>query len=36
MFVLTEHGPGTRIHAVVMRDGKELGVEVTLDAPPRR
>jgi hypothetical protein len=36
MFVLTQHPPGARIRAVVNRDGKELAVDVTLDAPSGR
>jgi S1-C subfamily serine protease len=30
MYVLTETRPGTTLKAVVVRDGKELGIEVTL------
>ena len=30
MYVLTETKPGTTMKAVVVRDGKELAVEVTL------
>jgi S1-C subfamily serine protease len=36
MFVLTESRPGTKLKAVVMRDGKELTVEVTLQGPHKR
>ena len=35
MFVLTESRPGTTMKAVLMRDGKEVTVEVTLEAPRR-
>jgi hypothetical protein len=36
MFVLTESKPGATMNAVVLRDGKELAVDVTLDAPGGR
>ncbi|MGD0679344.1 MAG: PDZ domain-containing protein [Polyangiaceae bacterium] len=32
MFVLTESKPGTTMKAVVVRDGKEVTVDVTLQA----
>jgi hypothetical protein len=35
-FVMTQSKPGQRMKAVVVRDGKEITVEVTLDVPPRR
>jgi Tol biopolymer transport system component len=35
-FVMTQSKPGDVMKAVVVRDGKELTVEVTLDAPARR
>jgi Tol biopolymer transport system component len=35
-FVMTQSKPGDRMKAVVLRDGKELTVEVTLDTPARR
>ena len=36
MFMLTQSKPGTRMNAVVIRDGKEMAVEVILDAPGGR
>ncbi|HEY3817773.1 MAG TPA: M20/M25/M40 family metallo-hydrolase [Polyangiaceae bacterium] len=35
-FVMTQSRPGAHIKAVVLRDGKELSVDVTLDVPPKR
>jgi S1-C subfamily serine protease len=35
-FVMTQSAPGTRMTAVVSRDGKELAVDVTLDTPSKR
>ena len=35
-FVMTESKPGTRMKAVVIRDGKELAVDVILDTPSKR
>jgi hypothetical protein len=35
-FVMTQSRPGARMRAVVIREGKELSVEVTLDTPSRR
>ena len=35
-FVMTDAKPGTRMKAVVIRDGKELAVDVTLDTPNKR
>jgi hypothetical protein len=35
-FVMTQSKPGARMKAVVLRDGKEVAVEVTLDAPSKR
>jgi Peptidase family M28/PDZ domain len=35
-FVMTQSKPGARVKVVVRRDGKELSLEVTLDAPPKR
>jgi hypothetical protein len=35
-FVLTESKPGARLKALILRDGKELTVEVTLDAPAKK
>jgi hypothetical protein len=31
MYVLTDAKPGTKVHVTVVRDGKELSVDVTLD-----
>jgi len=36
MFVLTQSRPGTRMKVVVLRDGKELAVDVTLDGPGKK
>ena len=36
MFVLTQSKPGTHVTVVVLRDGKELSVDVTLEAPSKR
>ena len=36
MFVLTQSAPGTHVEVVVLRDGKELAVDVTLDAPGKK
>jgi hypothetical protein len=36
MFMLTQSKPGAQMKAVVVRDGKELAVDVTLDAPGAR
>jgi len=33
---MTESKPGTRMKAVVIRDGKELAVDVILDTPSKR
>ena len=35
MYVLTESKPGTTMKAVVVRDGKEMTVEVTLQGAHR-
>jgi len=35
-FVMTQSAPGTRMKAVVIREGKELAVDVTLDTPSKR
>ena len=35
-FVMTQSKPGARMKAVVLRDGKELAVDVTLDTPSKR
>jgi hypothetical protein len=35
-FVMTQSKPGQRMKAVVLRDGKEMTVEVTLDTPSKR
>jgi Tol biopolymer transport system component len=35
-FVMTQSKPGVAMKALILRDGKELTVEVTPDAPPRR
>jgi S1-C subfamily serine protease len=35
-FVMTQSRPGAHMKAVVIRDGKELAVDVTLDAPSKR
>ena len=35
-FMLTQSKPGARMKAVVVRDGKELTVEVTLDTPSKK
>jgi Tol biopolymer transport system component len=35
-FVMTQSQPGARMKAVVLRDGKELEVDVILDAPAKR
>lgn len=36
MFMLTQSKPGAHVKAVVVRDGQEIAVEVTLDAPAAR
>jgi hypothetical protein len=36
MFVLTQSKPGAHVAVVVMRDGKELSFDVTLEAPSKR
>jgi hypothetical protein len=35
-FVLTQARPGSHVRAVVLRDGKEIAADVTLDSPGRR